>query len=169
MKGILLFVIGYLFNCFTKLYMASLSVYKTYLLRKKNPGVAYIGYSTRIHGLENIMIGDNSYINGGELHARDGGRIIIGKNVMISYDVVIRTDDHIFTDVTIPMIQQGVYSKDVIIEDDSWIGWGAHIMPGVKISKGAIIGAHAVVTKDVPPYTVVGGVPASIISQRKKD
>lgn len=149
--------------------MISLSKYKTHMLRKNNPGVAYIGYSTRIHGSDNITIGNNSYINGGEIHAKNGGRIMIGENVMISYDVVIRTDDHNFKDTSKPMIQQGIYSKDIIIKDDTWIGWGAHIMPGITINRGAVVAAHAVVTKDVPAYTIVGGIPAKVISIRKSE
>lgn len=59
------------------------------------------------------------------------------------------------------------YSRgDTIIENDVWIGYKATIMPGVKVGNGAIIAAHAVVTKDVEPYTIVGGNPAKIIRQR---
>lgn len=85
---------------------------------------------------------------------------------MISYNVHIRTDTHNYYNKNIPMIYQGHFEKDIVIGDDVWIGFGAQILPGVKIGDGAIIGAGAVVTKDVEPYTIVGGVPAKIIKKR---
>ena len=85
---------------------------------------------------------------------------------MISYDVIIRTDMHNHTDLNIPMIDQNITCKDIVVEDDVWIGYGAYIMPGVTIHKGAIIGAHAVVTRDIPEYAVAVGVPAKVIKYR---
>ena len=64
------------------------------------------------------------------------------------------------------MKNQGIHTSPIIIEDDVWVGYGAVITKGVTISKGAIIGANAVVTKDVPKYAIVGGVPAKIIKYR---
>ena len=67
----------------------------------------------------------------------------------------------------IPMMEQGsTEPAPVVIGDDVWIGRRAIIMPGVRIGNGCVIGAGAVVTKDVPPYCVVGGVPAKIIKKR---
>ena len=66
-----------------------------------------------------------------------------------------------------PMRTQGVTVKDVTIGNDVWIGARVTILAGVTIGDGAVIGAGAVVTKDVPPYAVVGGVPAKIIRFRK--
>ena len=71
-----------------------------------------------------------------------------------------------FQDINIPMKNQGIHTSPIIIEDDVWIGYGAVITKGVTIRKGAIIGANAVVTKDVPEYAIVGGVPAKIIKYR---
>jgi len=68
--------------------------------------------------------------------------------------------------LSLPPVCRPLFSKGkVIIEDDVWIGEGAAILPGVVIGRGAIIGTNAVVTKDVDPYTVVGGVPARIIKK----
>lgn len=64
------------------------------------------------------------------------------------------------------MIDQDIACKDIIVEDDVWIGYGAYIMPGVTIHKGAIVGAHAVVTKDIQNYAVAVGVPAKVIKYR---
>ena len=61
---------------------------------------------------------------------------------------------------------EGVSKGDIIVEDDVWIGYGATIMSGVNIGQGAVIAAGAVVTKDVPPYAIVGGVPAKVIKYR---
>lgn len=62
--------------------------------------------------------------------------------------------------------QEGVSKGDIIVDDDVWIGYGATIMSGVHIGQGAVVAAGAVVTKDVPPYTIVGGVPAKVIKYR---
>mgnify|MGYP004518787057 CR=1 FL=1 len=96
--------------------------------------------------------------------AGPNSRIIIGKNVMCSYGVHIRTQYHMYKDRMIPMIKQGMKEADIIIEDNVWIGHSVHIMSGVTIHTGAVIGANAVVTKDVPRDTVVAGVPAKVIS-----
>lgn len=120
----------------------------------------------RIINPERIYIGDDSYINGGMIRASKNARITIGDNCMVSYGVHIRTDTHAHDDSSIPMRQQGCAEKDITIEDDVWVGYGAQIMPGLTIGKGSIVGAGAVVTKDVPPYTVVGGVPAKVIQSR---
>ncbi len=87
---------------------------------------------------------------------------------MAADNLSIRDTDHIFDKINIPMIRQGIRTAPVIIEDDVWIGHGVTILKGTKIYKGAIIAAGAVVTKDVPPYSVVGGVPAKIIKYRNK-
>ena len=78
------------------------------------------------------------------------------------------TRNHSFERVDVPMREQG-YSeeKPIVVGDDVWLGYGAIILPGVTIGDGAIIGAGTVVTKDVPPYAIVGGNPAKVIRFRK--
>lgn len=95
------------------------------------------------------------------------GHVRIGSHVMMAPDVVILARNHSFDDLTRPMREQG-YSEPqmVTIEDDVWIGTRAIIMPGLHIGKGAIIGAGAVVTKNVPEYAIVAGNPARIIRYR---
>jgi maltose O-acetyltransferase len=95
--------------------------------------------------------------------------VTIGNFVMIAPNVNIlwgRVHQHHRTDV--PMVLQGEeYKGKVIIEDDVWIGINAIVAAGVQIGRGAVIAAGAVVTKDVAPYSIVGGVPARFIRSRK--
>lgn len=92
----------------------------------------------------------------------------IGNKVLIAPNVSILSTSHNYKDLNFPIIEQGdLPSTPPIIEDDVWIGRNAIIMPGIRISRGAVIGAGAVVTKNVDSYTVVGGVPAKVIGFRE--
>ncbi|MGB9883466.1 MAG: acyltransferase, partial [Microgenomates group bacterium] len=86
----------------------------------------------------------------------------IGNHVDIASEVMIYNSEHDINDVNFKAIEAPVY-----IEDYVFIGPRAIILPGVKIGKGAVVAAAAVVTKDIPPFAVVGGVPAKIIGERK--
>lgn len=113
---------------------------------------------------KDISIGDNSGIGS---YCQLYGAITIGKDVMIAPEVIMLTRNHKFSRKDIPMRLQGMEKeKPIIIEDDVWIGTRVIIMPGVKIKKGSIIAAGSVVTKDVEPYSIVGGVPAKLIRKR---
>ncbi len=94
------------------------------------------------------------------------GEIRIGSNVRIASHVMLVGANHIFKDRDKPICTQSVERKSIVIEDDVWIAGRVNIMCGVTIGKGSVIAAGAVVTKDVPPYSVVGGVPAKIIKER---
>jgi acetyltransferase-like isoleucine patch superfamily enzyme len=105
-----------------------------------------------------LIVGDNSRING--VHISVSNRVEIGKNVRIApYNIIIDSDFHKVSD---HFSNEGV-NKPIIIEDDVWITMNCMIMKGVTIGKGAVIAAGSVVTRNVPPYTVVGGVPAKVI------
>ena len=95
------------------------------------------------------------------------GNITIGDNVIFGPRVNIFSENHVFNDPDIPIKNQGVEKKDTIIGNDVWIGANVSIMPGVKIGNGCVIAAGSVVTKDVPDFSVVAGVPAKIIKNRK--
>jgi len=113
----------------------------------------------------NLEIGDNSGI-GVNAQLYTAGGIVIGDNVMMGPDVVILTQNHRYDDITRPMREQGYERAPVIIEDDVWIGTRVIVLPGVRIGQGSIIAAGAVVTRDIPPFSVVGGNPAKVIKKR---
>lgn len=113
-----------------------------------------------------VELGDNSGLG---INCRISGKTLIGNNVMMGPNVSIFTKNHIFDRMDIPMNLQGMSDeRSVVIEDDVWIGANVIILPGVTISKGSIIGAGAVVTKNVPEYTVVGGNPAKLLKYRRR-
>lgn len=113
-----------------------------------------------------VKIGDMSGIG---LNAKVQGPLTIGKYVMMGPEVIIYTKNHNISSLEQPMIRQGeTEPKEVIIEDDVWIGARVIILPGVRIGKGAVVAAGAVVTKNVEPYSIVAGVPAKIIRYRDK-
>lgn len=117
---------------------------------------------------DNLTIGSNSSIgrNCRIIGSGGGGELIIGDNVMMGPEVIILINGHNHSSVDIPMCAQGNYSSTVVIGDDVWIGIRAIILPGVTVGKSSILGAGAVVTKDVPPFSIVGGVPAKVIKSR---
>ena len=112
-----------------------------------------------------IEIGEESFI--GE-YARLGGAggIKIGKRVGIGAFAQILSEKHIFEDPEKSWYDQGVERKGIIIEDEVYIGNSAIVLDGVKIGKGAVIGAAAVVTKDIPPLAIAAGSPARILRYR---
>lgn len=90
----------------------------------------------------------------------------IGDDVRIAGHVWIGTSNHAFDALDRPIAQQGAYHLPVRIEDDVWIGEKATILPGVTVGRGSIVAAGAVVTRDLPPFSVAGGVPAKVIKRR---
>jgi acetyltransferase-like isoleucine patch superfamily enzyme len=109
-----------------------------------------------------IKIGSDSLI--GEYSViRGQGGVQIGDRVYTSPFTQIIAVNHIFDDPDRPFVDQGITAEGIVIEDDVWLGAGAVITDGVRVGKGAVVAAGAVVTKDVPPHTVVGGVPAKPI------
>lgn len=110
-------------------------------------------------------LGDHS---GFGMNARIHGACVIGDNVMMGSDVIVLARNHSFERTDIPMIYQGFEEdRPVVMGNDIWIGDRAIILPGVHIGDGSIIAAGAVVSHDVPPYSIVAGVPAKVIKNRK--
>ena len=137
-------------------------------------------------GSEEITVGANSFIlRGSILHPYDG-KIIVGKNVGINHycviygmggvtigdDVMMATScilvsgNHNYERLDIPMHSQGVTRKAIYINNNVWLGARVTILAGVEIGEGAIIAAGAVVTTDIPAYSIAAGVPARVIGQR---
>lgn len=113
-----------------------------------------------------VILGDYSGIG---INAKIYGACKIGKYVMMGSDCTIITRNHCFSRLDIPMMQQGFEKERMVyIGDDVWIGDRVTILPGVHIGNGCIVAAGAVVTKDVPDYAIVAGVPAQIIKLRRE-
>lgn len=114
---------------------------------------------------EQISIGDNSGIG---INADIRGKCIIGENVLMGPNCTIYSQNHNFSDCSIPIIKQGMSQiEPVTIGDDVWIGKNVTILPGVNIGSHSIIGACAVVTKDIPEWAIAVGNPAIIKKYRK--
>lgn len=113
-----------------------------------------------------ITIGDRVSINY-DCHIGCVNEITIGNDVLLASRVYISDHSHgapDYHDVDVPPSDRKVFSKGpVVIEDGVWIGEGACVLPGVRIGRHAIVGANAVVTRDVPPYAIIGGVPARVL------
>lgn len=118
-----------------------------------------------------IEIGENVSI-GQYCHITSTNKIVIGNGVLTGRWVTITDNSHGETDYASLQIQPSlravVSHGPVIIEDNVWIGDKATILPNVHIGKGAVIAANAVVTKDVPAYAIVGGIPAKVIGLRQE-
>jgi len=167
--------------------------YAVYRRRFKSCGNnIHISHSVFFKGFENIEIGDDIWLgpynsifaesNIGEAKIKIGnhislnsnvminadvkGEIIIEDNVLIGPNVVIRASGHRYEDIDMPIRKQGHHKGRIIIKEDVWIGANVVILPNVTIGQGAVIGAGAVVTKDVESYSIVAGVPAKKIKSR---
>lgn len=124
---------------------------------------------------ELLKVGNYTY---GDLNiscSNNYNKLSIGSYCSIAGDVIfLLSSEHLVNGIsTFPFKakvlkygKEGISKGDIIIDDDVWIGYGATIMSGVHIGQGAVIAAGAVVTKDVPPYAIVGGIPAKIIKYR---
>lgn len=129
----------------------------------KNVNIArnvYFGRGDKLSIGNNSGIGEGTYIT-----LLD--KVIIGNDVMISPQVMILTGGHKTNDVDVLLRKQPQLKAPVIIEDNVWIGSRAILLPGIRISTGSVIAAGAVVTKDVPPFSISGGVPAKVIKYRE--
>lgn len=121
-------------------------------------------YGVYISDAKNLKIGKHVRINENVFLQ---GEIEIGDFVMIAPNTSIYTKSHNHSNKEIPMVKSGITStQKVIIEDNVWIGRNVTILPGIKIAEGSIVGANSVVTKNIEPFTIVGGVPAKLIRKR---
>ena len=109
-----------------------------------------------------VQIGDYTRIG---LHNTIIGPVRIGNNVNLAQGITVTALNHNFDDTNKRIDEQGVSTNAVTIEDDVWIGANAVVLPGVTIGTHCVVAAGAVVTKDVPPHSLVAGVPAKVIKQ----
>jgi acetyltransferase-like isoleucine patch superfamily enzyme len=149
---------GILFNNIRVWYVSSVLKILGSHSKNKYQNNIYIADSRNIKIGEYCQINENVFIQGA----------LIGKYVMIAPNVSILNSTHNFESIDLPMIKQGAIKyNNPVIEDNVWIGRNAVILPGIKIGEGSIVAAGAIVTKDIEPYSIVGGVPAKLLKKRK--
>src|SRR5262245_17470312 len=109
-----------------------------------------------------IRLGRRTFVGEGSVMRGQGG-IVVGDNVLFGPRTQVLAVDHVFADVTRPIMDQGITARGIVIEDDCWIGAGAIVLDGVTIGRGTCVGAGAVVTKTLPAHSLAVGVPARVI------
>ncbi len=152
--------------------------YKLFLYKWKQYYRDSSTFPMRIVPFDQVSVGKYSYGLFDVYLFNENNRLIIGNYVSIGPDVIfdVSAEHHTETISTYPFIahvfkegREGLSKGDIVVDDDVWIGSRAIILSGVHIGQGAVIGAGAVVTKDVPPYAIVGGIPARVIKYRFSD
>ena len=108
---------------------------------------------------DGVGLNTRSYLDG-------NGGVEIGPNTLLSPGVQIISGNHVFDDATVPIKYQGTAYGRVTIGEDCWLGTNVIVLPGVTVGRGAVIGAGAVVTKDLPDLAIALGVPAKVVGQR---
>lgn len=108
------------------------------------------------------MVGENCFLDG-------YGGLEIGRNVLIAHNTSLIAEDHGYSTRRVPIRRQPKTAAPIRVGDDVWIGCGVRVLKGVTIGEGAIVAAGAVVTKDVPPYAIVGGIPGRVLAMRPDD
>lgn len=114
-----------------------------------------------------LEVGDRSAIGAQSYIGAQGG-VQIGNDVIMGPGVRVFSENHVFLDSNVPIRVQGESRIGVVIEDDCWIGAGSTVLDGVVVGRGSVVAAGAVVTNTVPEYSVVAGVPARVLSDRRK-
>lgn len=120
------------------------------------------GFCTINNGVGEVIIGSETFIGIGNVII---GPVIIGNSVMLAQNIVISGLNHTYEDIGLPIWKQKVKTTLINIEDECWIGANAVITAGVTIGKHSVIAAGAVVTKNIPPYSIAAGNPARVIKQ----
>jgi acetyltransferase-like isoleucine patch superfamily enzyme len=119
-------------------------------------------YSCINNAVGDVIIGDHTRVG---LHNTVIGPVRIGSHVNLAQGITVTALNHNFEDKDLRIDEQGILTAPVTIGDDIWIGANAVILPGVTIGNHSVVAAGAIVTKDVPPHSLVAGVPAKIIKQ----
>lgn len=130
-----------------------------------------------------VHVGDGTSLRCHEGTMRVGDKTVFGRNIVVNgyldivigdcciiADMVYITDfDHVFDDVSVPIKDQGIVKRPVRIGSDVWLGTKATVVRGVHVGDGSVVAAHAVVTKDLPPFSVAAGVPARVLRDRRSE
>lgn len=146
--------------------------YKTLQYNKAmGGGERWIGSPAKVQGIENIVAEESVRIGAGATIFSTGAKLIIKKHFISGPNLTIITGDHKyivgrFLDSVRAEEKEQEYDQDVLIEEDVWAGANVTILKGVRIGRGSILAAGALVTKDVPPYTIVAGIPAKPIKAK---
>ena len=119
-------------------------------------------FTTINNGVGHVFIGDHTLIGIGDVII---GPVEIGKNVIIAQHVVISGLNHEFESILMPISKQPIRKKTIRIDDDCWIGANVVITAGVQIGKHCVIAAGAIVTRDIPAFSVAAGNPAKVIKR----
>lgn len=119
-------------------------------------------FSTINNGVGNVEIGNNSLVGLGNVII---GPVKIGNNVILAQNIVASGLNHNYIDIEQPIHKQGVSVAPIVIDDDCWIGANTVITAGVTIGKHSVVAAGAVVTKDIPPYSIAVGNPSRVIKR----
>lgn len=164
-------VIRQILNCVRKIRLA---------YRKRIYGyyadTARIERGVKVYAPVNMYMYENTNIGTGGVIMNTRAKFIMKKGSLASIDLLVVTGNHLSVPgMFIRDVTDGVkdrldvdrqYDRDVIVEEDVWIGARVTLLCGVRVGRGAIVAAGAVVTRDVPPYAIVGGVPAKVVSYR---
>lgn len=119
-------------------------------------------YCTINNGVGDVVIGEKTLIGIGNVII---GPITIGSNVIFAQNIVASGLNHEYRDVNLPIHAQSINVAQIIVEDDCWIAANAVLTSGVTVGKHSVVAAGAVVTKDIPPYSVAAGNPAKVIKK----
>ena len=131
---------------------------------------AVIGEPDKVYIGAHFLLGDSAVIAAGDSHP-----VWIGNHVAIARHSYVRTANHCFSNLNVPILNQGHNCKtilfqgapySIVIEDDVWIGANVMLLSGAHIGKGSVVGAGAVINKSIPPYSIVVGNPCRIIKSR---
>lgn len=133
--------------------------FNRFLLGKKS---VIESYSTLNNGVGDVVIGENTRVGISNVII---GPVTIGNNCILAQNIVISGLNHGYEDPDIPIKDQKVTTKSIVIEDDCWIGANVAIAAGVTIGKHSVIGAGSIVTKSIPPYHIAVGNPAKLIKK----
>jgi acetyltransferase-like isoleucine patch superfamily enzyme len=133
---------------FNQFHLGSYSTVEDFATVNNGVGDVYIGDHTRI-GMGNVVIGP----------------VRIGNDVIFAQNIVMSGLNHVYEDPDIPIHRQAVTTKQITIEDDCWLGANVVVTSGVTVGKHSVVAAGAVVTKDIPPYSIAVGNPARVIKQ----